>query len=718
MSFPLDLLSKHPNGYSIQRMDGGKHNKVVGLSLIWRMIESWVFTAVLVTAGAILIFLGIYSWNFRKVPAAAPFSAFMLACAGWSLTYALDSTQTDLAAKTALFQIEFVFIILIPLLGLITMIAYIGRSDLLTRRFMAIILLLPLISIFLDLTNSYHHLFTSSFTMLNTGPFPVLLDSPGPYFIIYLIYSYAYLLTAILLILRHTIAAEGIFRKQDLLVLTGLAIPLAGEILYQLGITVAKGVSISPALFAVTGGLMAFAMFRFKLFELVPIAKGALISHSPDLIFVLDDRDQIVELNRVALETFDLQKDRVIGRTAGEVFRDHAQMVKMLQTAAPARLQVSFSVGGEERIFDSRSIPMNDPSDNPLGILVIMQDITSRKRVENEVMLSEARYRSLLENAPFPAIIVTMSDGRLLLINSRAEALMGVPREELLGKPASNHAAIFEDRKSLVDLLSVEGQFNDVETSFVDGKGETFWARLSGSLITFENEQVVFVAVNDISQLKFTEVLRLANRKLYLLTEITRNELLNKFMVINCSLEMLAMTKGEVDKENTLRPLIDASLAAQRIIRFTESYQKLGKEPPGWLRISEHITLARSHARLEGIEVKDCCGSLRVFADPLLENVFFNLVDFAVKHIPSTRTISIRYEREGSGALKLMLEDDGRSEDAMSPEMFEYQPGQEKLLPLFMAREILNMTGLDIRQARPGESARFIISIPPDRFQF
>jgi PAS domain S-box-containing protein len=681
-------------------------------------MESWVFTAVMVTAGVVLIFLSIYSLNFRKVPAAVPFSAFMLACAGWALTYALDSTLTDLATKTILFQVEFVFVILIPITSLMTMIAYVGRSDLLNRRFIAVLLLLPVISILMVLTSSYNHLFIASLTLFNGGPFPVLLESPGPYFIIYLLYSYGYMLAGLLLIIRHTIASDGIFRKQDLLVLIALAVPLVGDILYQMGITVAEGVFISPALFAVTGTLLAFAMFRFKLFELVPIAKGEIMFHSPDPILVLDDQEQLVELNQAALETLNLQKKEVIGKVAGEAFREHAQMMEMLHTPAPASLEISITVGKEERIFDSRIIPMKSPSDHTIGMLVMMRNITRRKRVENEVKLSEARYRGLLENAPFPAIIVTMSDVRFLFMNSRAEKLMGVPREALLGKPAADYADIFKDRKRLVDLLSIEGYFNDLETSFLDGKGEAFWARLSGSLITFENEQVAFVAINDISHLKLAEVLRLANRKLSLLTEITRNELLNKFMVINGYLEILSLVKGEAEKKDILKHLKDASLAAQRIIRFTESYQKLGMAPPGWLKVSEHIILARSHAQLEGINVKEECGSLCVFADPLLENAFYSLFDFTVKHQTSARTITIRFEREESGELRLLFEDDDISEGTTDQELFMYHSGKEELLALYMAKEILNMTGLDIREALPEESARFVISVPRDKFHF
>jgi PAS domain S-box-containing protein len=681
-------------------------------------MEVTIFTAIMALAGVVLIFLSIYSLYFRKVPAAKSFSLFMLTGAGWSLTYAFDSTITDLATKTLLFQIEFVFIILIPLLSLTTMIIYSERSDILNWKSMAILLPLPLTSILLNLTNQYHHLFTATLIPLNTGPFPVLLDSPGPFFVIYLLYSYTYLPAALYLIFRHTIKAVGIFWKQDILVFTGLTIPLVGDILYQLNVTVAKGVSIVPALFVVTGVLMAFAMFRFKLFELVPIARGALMSHSPDPIFVLDERDQLVELNRAALETFNLDKSQVIGKVAIDVFHQHAELVKMLQTPAPVINEVSISIGAKMHIFDSRSIPMRDQSDNPIGMLLIMRDISVRKRVENEIKISEARYHNMLEKAPFPAFIVTMSDGRFLFMNSRAEMLMGVPRETLLGKPSANHVAIFKDRERLIGLLDKEGYFNDVEASFLNGKGETFWTRLSGSLITFENEQVVFVAVNDISQLKMTEVLKLANRKLNLLTEITRNELLNKFMVINGYLDTLPLTKGDMQKEKILARLREASLAAQRIIRFTESYQKLGMTPPDWLYVSEQILLARSRAQLVGIKVEDNCNSLRVYADPLLENVFFNLFDFTLKHSTGVRTISIIKELEESGALRLLIKDDGESETANDSELFVYHSGREDLLVLFMAKEILNMTGIDIRQAQRGEPARFIITIPPDKYQF
>jgi hypothetical protein len=66
----------------------------------------------------------------------------------------------------------------------------------------------------------------------------------------------------------------------------------------------------------------------------------------------------------------------------------------------------------------------------------------------------------------------------------------------------------------------------------------------------------------------------------------------------------------------------------------------------------------------------------------------------------------------------LLFVDDGRAKHAMDPELFVYRSGREEMLPLFMAKEILNMTGLDVRQARPDEKALFVITIPSDKFQY
>src|SRR5262249_56020477 len=46
---------------------------------------------------------------------------------------------------------------------------------------------------------------------------------------------------------------------------------------------------------------------------------------------------------------------------------------------------------------------------------------------------SEQRFASLLESAP-DAVVITDSDGRIMLVNAQTESLFGYPRDELLGQ--------------------------------------------------------------------------------------------------------------------------------------------------------------------------------------------------------------------------------------------------------------------------------------------
>ena len=78
---------------------------------------------------------------------------------------------------------------------------------------------------------------------------------------------------------------------------------------------------------------------------------------------------------------------------------------------------------------------MLSPLDSADGILVTaaIRDITTRKEAEQRLEQTEARYRGLLEAAP-DAMVVVNQDGKIVLLNIRAEAQFGYSRDELLGQ--------------------------------------------------------------------------------------------------------------------------------------------------------------------------------------------------------------------------------------------------------------------------------------------
>ena len=111
-------------------------------------------------------------------------------------------------------------------------------------------------------------------------------------------------------------------------------------------------------------------------------------------------------------------------------------------------------------------------------------------------------------------------------------------------------------------------------------------------------------------------------------------------------------------------------------------------------------------------------GDLEVYADPLLEKVFENLIDNSLRHGEHVRHIIVNYEKRGTG-LVLMYRDDGTGVTATDKErIFEKGFGKNTGLGLFLTREILSITGLSITECGLyGSGVLFDILVPEGCYQ-
>jgi signal transduction histidine kinase len=102
-----------------------------------------------------------------------------------------------------------------------------------------------------------------------------------------------------------------------------------------------------------------------------------------------------------------------------------------------------------------------------------------------------------------------------------------------------------------------------------------------------------------------------------------------------------------------------------------------------------------------------------MFADPLIVKVFYNLMDNAVRYGQKITTIRFFVE-ERDGNHLIVCEDDGNGVVADEKDkIFERGFGKNTGLGLALAREILDITGITIRETgEPGKGARFEMTVP------
>jgi signal transduction histidine kinase len=215
------------------------------------------------------------------------------------------------------------------------------------------------------------------------------------------------------------------------------------------------------------------------------------------------------------------------------------------------------------------------------------------------------------------------------------------------------------------------------------------------------------------------EALRQANKKLTLLSSITRHDINNQLTVLMGFLTILK--KKQTDP--TLNDyFVKVSNAAQRIssmIQFTSEYEKIGVNTPVWQEIRPLADTAAKQLTFKKVEVKNVLpDGAEVFADPLFVKVFYNLMDNAVRYGGKITTIQFSVEEAGDCHL-IVCEDDGDGVVAEEKEkIFERGFGKNTGLGLALAREILDITGITIRETgEPGKGARFEMVVPKGSYR-
>ncbi len=335
--------------------------------------------------------------------------------------------------------------------------------------------------------------------------------------------------------------------------------------------------------------------------------------------------------------------------------------------------------------------PVRDNHGQVVASLVSFIDITERKKAEDLV-------RSL---AQFPAenpnpVIRVASSGALLYTNDPGRnwlsSMQKGPGDEVPESVRGLIAGMI--RENMTRFVEMEGPPGRLyEVTAVRPTGATY----------------VTMYVTDITERRLAEgAIMEASKKINLLTSITRHDVANQVMALRGFAQLALASQPSPEVAGLIARIDAAGATIARQIEFTKTYQELGVHAPVW----SGIRLLVGQQKPDGISVSCTCGA-EVFADPMLEKVFFNLFDNAVRHGGHVTEVSVRCVQDGED-LVITVEDDGVGIPAeLKEEVFQKGFGENTGFGLFLTREILGITGISIHETgTPGKGARFEIRVP------
>jgi PAS domain S-box-containing protein len=347
--------------------------------------------------------LAFYVWRQRPTPASTAFSVLMLAIAGWSFGYTLEVAGADLPTKVFWAKFQYLPTTLIPPATLAFGLRYSAPPSWWpSRRALALLSVIPAVTAVLAFTNEMHGLIWSEVGLENTGSLVTLRVVHGAWFLIHITYNYFSVLVTAILIALAAIRSPQFYRRQALILLIATIPTWLANILRVFDL-IDVPIDMTPLVFTITGMVMAWGLFRFRLFDIVPVAREAVVERMGDGVMVLDAQGRVVDMNQAAQHIVGLPSAEVLGRKATAVFGHQPGLAGLF--AAMAEGQIEFTLGEEDRRrdYDARLSPLTNRAGGVTGWLAVFRDITARKE-------DERRYESLLAAAQRQSLELTLLD--------------------------------------------------------------------------------------------------------------------------------------------------------------------------------------------------------------------------------------------------------------------------------------------------------------------
>ncbi|HLO14115.1 MAG TPA: histidine kinase N-terminal 7TM domain-containing protein, partial [Anaerolineales bacterium] len=467
--------------------------------------SSYIFP--LLICSIIASFVAVYIWQRRATASGAvPLAMLALACAEWSLGYALEIAGADLPTKIFWGKSQYIGIGTVPLLWVIFAYYHSTPGARITRRNLALLSILPLITLILAFTNELHGLIWKSVRIDTVGTFSALEITHGLWFWIYWGYSNILLVVGTIFILRSFNQTQGLFRRQNIVLLIAVLTPWFGNMLYVLGLSPIINLDITPFAFTVSVLVFALGIFRLKLVNLAPVARDLVVEKMPDGMIVLDAQGTIVDINPALQKALGVSASQAIGQTAKDLFSRWPFLIERYKNMLEAQDEIVFGEGESQTWYELRMSPLVDNRERLLGRVVTVRNITERKRMEDALRINEEKYRKIYENVE-DVIYETDNQGHLTSISPSIEKQGGYRPEELIGRSVTEFFVFPEEYAALDALMMENGSVNDFEALLLQKDGNSRFTSITAHIILDANRQGVATegVLRDITERKQAE---------------------------------------------------------------------------------------------------------------------------------------------------------------------------------------------------------------------
>ena len=352
------------------------------------------------------------AWRRKQAPGAFAFVLSTLGNLWWTLCYALHLSNAPQPAPDFWLRLMFAGVVVVPAAFFVFVLQYTNRENWITRRTIVLLFIEPIILTLCLWTD------------------PLLFGEI--LFWLHIAYSHLLGIVSVGLLLWHVLTARLIFRKQSLLIILAIVIVITANVVTIYKVTTGQIIDYSPIGLSLAGIILAYAIFYHRLFELIPVARDAIIEEMTDGLLVINPGTRIVDLNPAAEAILGVQRQSVLGMPMDQVIKFWHQIASCLARDAESDEEI-FLDEKVPRYLNIRVRPLCDAHGQKSGWFLVIQDITDRKEAENKLAEHRSRLEAIFSSVK-DAIITVDPKLRIIEANKSTQDICGIVVSESTGR--------------------------------------------------------------------------------------------------------------------------------------------------------------------------------------------------------------------------------------------------------------------------------------------
>jgi len=306
----------------------------------------------------------------------------LLSCAELMIVHALELRSAELQTKIFWNKMQYLCFATAPTAWLIYTLQYTGREEWLTLRNVLLLVIVPLAALLLVFTNESHGIMWTQIALNTKNPYLPLEIIYGPGGIAFVVYSCLLMCLASLPFIQLLFRSQRLYRWQACALLGATLLPFLGISLDLFKLSPFPMYILTSFGLILGGATVALLIYRFRLGDILPVARSLLIEGMNDGVLLLDGQDRVVDMNPTV--------QRITGHSISEAFGEPIERVwsgwggsrEIEHNEAVGVRELVVGKGEDQRTYEMHISPLRDWKGRLVSQLVVLRNITRRKRAE------------------------------------------------------------------------------------------------------------------------------------------------------------------------------------------------------------------------------------------------------------------------------------------------------------------------------------------------